>query len=186
LPDNGKLHHQENSVDQTEEFLKALTEAHGVPGYETEVRALLRDYMEPLGTLSQDKLGSVICHQGDSGPKVMLAGHMDEIGFMVSYVTDEGYLKFQQLGGWWDQVLLGHRVIVKTRQGDVIGVIGAKPKPPHLLDSKERDKIVVKKEMYIDIGATNKEGVTEAGVRPGDPIVPLSDFQILAGGKTYL
>jgi hypothetical protein len=52
------------------EDLKALTEAHGVPGYETEVRALLRDYMEPLGTLSQDKLGSVICHQGDSGPKV--------------------------------------------------------------------------------------------------------------------
>jgi endoglucanase len=114
----------------------------------------------------------------------MLAGHMDEIGFMVSHITDEGFLKFQQLGGWWDQVLLGHRVIVKTRQGDVVGVIGAKP--PHLLDSKERDKIVVKKEMYIDIGATNKEEVTAAGVRPGDPIVPLSDFQVLAGGKTYL
>lgn len=171
-------------MDQTEEFLKALTEAHGIPGYETEVRALLREYMEPLGTLSQDKLGSLICHQGDSGPKVVLAGHMDEIGFMVSHITDEGFLKFQQLGGWWDQVLLGHRVVIKGRKGDVVGVIGAKP--PHLLDAEERKKIVVKKEMYIDIGATSKAGVDEAGVRPGDAIVPLSDFQILSGGRTYI
>jgi endoglucanase len=171
-------------VDQTEEFLQALTEAHGVPGYETEVRALLREYMEPLGVLSQDKLGSLICQQGTEGPKVLLAGHMDEIGFMVSYVTTEGFLKFQQLGGWWDQVLLGHRVLVKTRQGDVVGVIGAKP--PHLLDADARKEVVVKKDMYIDIGATSKEEVTEAGVRPGDAVVPLADFMIMAGGKRYL
>jgi endoglucanase len=75
-------------------------------------------------------------------------------------------------------------VVIKGRKGDVVGVIGAKP--PHLLDAKERDKIVVKKEMYIDIGATSKAGVDEAGVRPGDAIVPLSDFQILSSGKTYI
>jgi endoglucanase len=171
-------------VDKTQLLLKTLTEAHGVPGYETEIRQVLREQMEPLGTLSQDKLGSLICHQPGAGPTVMLAGHMDEIGFMATHITDEGFIKFQQLGGWWDQVLLGHRVIIKTRKGDVLGVIGAKP--PHLLPADERNKVVVKKDMYIDIGATSAADVTAAGVRVGDPIVPHSDFAVLAGGKAYL
>jgi putative aminopeptidase FrvX len=170
-------------VDQTEQLLKAVTEAHGVPGYEQEIRALLRQEMDSLGTVTTDKLGSLICHLDGDGPKVMLAGHMDEIGFMVSHITKEGFLKFQQLGGWWDQVLLGHRVIIKSHKGDLIGVIGAKP--PHLLPADERSKVVEKKDMYIDIGATSKEGVVEAGVRLGDPIVPYSEFAILADGKTY-
>lgn len=171
-------------MDQTEQFLKALTEAHGVPGYEREIRALLREYMDPLGELSQDKLGSLICSLPGDGPKVMLTGHMDEIGFMVSHITDDGFLKFQQLGGWWDQVLLGHRVIVKTHKGDVIGVIGAKP--PHLLSAEEREKVVVKKKMYIDVGATSKQEVETAGVRVGDPIVPQSEFAVMANPKVYL
>lgn len=171
-------------MDQTEKFLKSLTEAHGVPGYETEVRALLRQYMEPLGTISQDKLGSLICTQPGNGPVVMLAGHMDEIGFMVAHVTKEGFLKFQQLGGWWDQVLLGHRVIIKTHKGDVVGVIGAKP--PHLLPADERNKVVEKKDMYIDIGASSREEVVNVGVRVGDPIVPDSTFSVLANPKTYM
>ncbi len=171
-------------MDKTEQLLQSLTDAHGVPGYETEIRTLLRQYMEPLGAVTQDGLGSLICHQPGDGPKVMLAGHMDEIGFMVSHVTKEGFLKFVQLGGWWDQVLLGHRVIIKTRAGDVVGVIGAKP--PHLLPPDERKKVVVKKEMYIDIGATSRQEVEAAGVRLGDPIVPHGRFQKMAGGKTYL
>lgn len=171
-------------MDETTELLKRVTEAHGVPGYETEVRAVLRELMEPLGELSQDKLGSLICRQPGEGPKVMLAGHMDEIGFLVHHITDDGFIKFIQLGGWWDQVLLGHRVIIKTQQGDVIGVIGAKP--PHLLAADERDKVVKKKDMFIDIGATSKTEVEAAGVRLGDPVVPDSEFAVLANGKTYL
>ena len=171
-------------MDETTELLKRVTEAHGVPGYETEVRAVLRELMEPLGELSQDKLGSLICRQPGEGPKVMLAGHMDEIGFLVHHITDDGFIKFIQLGGWWDQVLLGHRVIIKTQQGDVTGVIGAKP--PHLLAADERDKVVKKKDMFIDIGATSKTEVEAAGVRLGDPVVPDSEFAVLANGKTYL
>ncbi|RMF34178.1 MAG: M42 family peptidase [Chloroflexi bacterium] len=171
-------------MDEREKLLQALTEAHGVPGYEQEVRALLRSYLEPLGEITQDKIGSLICQQGDEPPRVMLAAHMDEIGFMVRHITDEGFLKFVPLGGWWDQVLLGQRVIVKTHQGDVTGVIGAKP--PHLLPQEERKKLVEKKAMYIDIGATSREEVEEAGVRVGDPVVPDSRFTVLAGGKTYL
>jgi endoglucanase len=171
-------------VDQTEQFLKALTEAHGVPGYETEVRGVLRQHMAPLGELTQDKLGSLICHRPGEGPRVMLVGHMDEIGLIVTHVDDDGFLKFLQLGGWWDQVLLGQRVIVKTHKRDAVGVVGAKP--PHLLSAEERKKLVEKKDMYIDIGATSKADADAAGVRVGDPVVPDSQFAVMANPKTYL
>ena len=114
----------------------------------------------------------------------MLAGHMDEIGFMVKQITPEGFIKFLPLGGWFDQVLLGQRVIVQSNKGDVVGVIGAKP--PHLLSSDEREKVVKRKDMYIDIGASSKEEVEKSGIRLGDPIVPRADFVELAGGSTYL
>jgi len=172
-------------MDSTEKLLKELTEAHGVPGYETPVRAVVRKYLEPLGELTQDKLGSVICKQaGAERPRVMLAGHMDEIGFMVKRVTKEGFVKFLPLGGWFDQVLLGQRVLIKTSKGSVTGVIGAKP--PHLLTADARGKVVEKKDMYIDIGATSEDEVKEAGVQQGDPVVPAAGFEVLANGKTYL
>lgn len=171
-------------MDATEELLKTLTEAHGVPGYEDEIRGVIRQYMEPLGTISQDKLGSLICQLAGDGPKVMLAGHMDEIGFMVIHITKDGYLKFVQLGGWWDQVLLGHRVLIRTHKGDLTGVIGAKP--PHIIDVEETKKVVQKKDMYIDIGATSEQEVVEAGVRIGDPVIPKADFEVLANSKAFL
>ena len=86
-------------MDTTEQFLQALTDAHGVAGYEAEVRAVLRGYMAPLGEVTQDKLGSLVCRQSGEGPKVMLVGHMDEIGFVASHITDDGFIKFLQLGG---------------------------------------------------------------------------------------
>ena len=173
-------------MDSIEQLLKELTEAHGVPGYESPIRAVVRKYMEPLGELSQDKIGSVICtHPGATeAPRVMLAGHMDEIGFMVKQITKEGFIKFLPLGGWFDQVLLGQRVLIVTSKGDVTGVIGARP--PHLLTAEERSKVVTRKDMYIDIGASSEAEVLEAGVQLGDPIVPRADFQVLANGKTYL
>lgn len=171
-------------MDTTEQLLKELTEAHGVPGYETPIRAVVRSFLEPLGELSQDKLGSVICKMGNDGPRVMLAGHMDEIGFMVKRITKEGFIKFLPLGGWFDQTLLGQRMVIKTSKGDVIGVIGAKP--PHLLTAEARAKVVEKKDMYLDVGATSEDEVKEIGVQVGDPIVPRADFVVLANGKTYL
>lgn len=173
-------------MDETAKILKDLTEAHGVPGFESPVRSVLKEYFQKLGEISQDKLGSVICKKRGSAdePRVMIAGHMDEIGFLVKYVTDEGFIKFLPLGGWFDQVLLGQRVIIKTPKGDVVGLIGAKP--PHLLSPEDRKKVIEKNEMYIDIGACSKAEVEEAGVRAGDPIVPRADFVELANGKTYL
>lgn len=173
-------------ADSTLELLKELTEVKGIPGYEGEVRQVVRKYLEPLGELTQDKMGSVICKVPGSqeGPRVMLAGHMDEIGFMVKHITKEGFLKFLPLGGWFDQVLLGQRVVIKTKDGEVVGVIGAKP--PHLLPPDERTKVVKKQDMYIDIGASSQEEVEQAGVRAGDPVIPRADFVPLANGKTFL
>jgi putative aminopeptidase FrvX len=173
-------------TDSTLELLKELTEVNGIPGYEDQVRSIVRKHLAPLGDLSQDKIGSVICKvKGTSEqPRVMLAGHMDEIGLMVKHITKEGFLKFLPLGGWFDQVLLGQRVVIKTKDGEVVGVIGAKP--PHLMPADERTKIVKKNDMYIDIGASSQEEVEAAGVRPGDPVIPRADFVELANGKTYL
>ncbi len=173
-------------MDSIEQLLRTLTEAHGVPGYETPIRAVVRNYMQPLGELLQDKLGSVVCKVkgAENSPKVMLAGHMDEIGFMVKQLTKEGFIKFLPLGGWFDQVLLGQRVIIKTGKGDVLGVIGAKP--PHMLNPEERSKVVLRKEMYIDVGASSEDELKLADITIGDPIVPDSDFQILTNGKSYL
>ncbi|MBN1660780.1 MAG: M42 family metallopeptidase [Anaerolineae bacterium] len=143
-------------------------------------------YVEGVAEVSYDKMGSFIARHAGSAerPRVMLAGHMDEIGFMVRHITDEGFVKFQALGGWWDQVLLGHRVVIKTRHRDVVGVLGAKP--PHLLQDEERKKVVEKKDMYIDVGATSKEQVDEMGVRIGDPIIPVSEFTLMARDGVYL
>jgi putative aminopeptidase FrvX len=173
-------------MDQTQELLKEITEAGGVPGYESDVRAIMRQHLEDVATIEQDKMGSFIGkHVGKAEhPRVMLAGHMDEIGFMVRLVTKEGFIKFQPLGGWWDQVLLGHRVVIKTAKGDVLGVLGAKP--PHLLNDEERKKVVEKKDMYIDVGACSEEEVREMGVRPGDPIIPVSEFTVMANPRFYL
>jgi putative aminopeptidase FrvX len=173
-------------MDTTEKLLQEITEASGVPGYEEDVRSVMRRYLAGVVDVEQDKIGSFIGkHVGSSKkPRVMLAGHMDEIGFMVTHITKEGFVKFLPLGGWWDQVLLGHRVTIRTSQGDVIGVLGAKP--PHLLDAEERKKIVEKKEMYIDVGARSEEEVRAMGVHPGDPIIPVSQFTPMANPRFYL
>jgi endoglucanase len=173
-------------MDRTERLLKEITEASGVPGYERDVRAIMRRYLKDVAIIEQDKLGSLIGKRvGDSErPSVMLAGHMDEIGFMVKLITEEGFIKFVPLGGWWDQVMLGHRVLIKSRLGDIVGVLGAKP--PHLLDSEERKKLVKKKDMYIDVGACSEGEVREMGVRPGDPIIPVSEFTVMGNPRFYL
>lgn len=171
-------------MDQTEQLLRELSEVHGVSGHEKDVRSLVRQKLEGCGTIEKDRVGSIVCRCGDTGPKLMLAAHLDEIGFMVTQITEEGFLKFLPLGGWWDQVLLGQRVLVKTREGDLPGVIGAKP--IHVLSQEERQKLVDQKAMYIDIGAVSRSQVETAGVRLGDPVVPDAPFMSLLGGSVYM
>ncbi len=167
-------------------LLEEITNAPGVSGHERPVREIIERYLSGHATLTNDGLGSVLAEKKgtSSRPRIMMAGHMDEIGFMVTYITKEGYLKFQPLGGWWDQVLLAQRVVVKTSQGDLIGVIGSRP--PHILDAEARKKPVEKKDMFIDVGAHSREEVESFGVRPGDVIIPDSRFTVMRNEKMLL
>ena len=166
---------------ETIDLLRELTETNGLPGFESRIAAIMRSRLEDICEISSDNLGSLIARlEGASErPRVMLAGHMDEIGFMVKLVTEDGFIKFAQLGGWWDQVLLGHRVVIETTNGPVTGIIGSKP--PHLLEEEERSKVVKRKDMFIDVGARDREhAADELGIRAGDPIVPISPFEVMA------
>jgi putative aminopeptidase FrvX len=173
-------------LDKTELMFKELTEANGISGFEDEVADLMASYVSDVATVTHDRLGSLVAEKkGKSdGPRVMLAGHMDEIGFMVKNVTKEGFIKFLPIGGWWGHVALAQRVMVKTRKGEFVGVIGSKA--PHILKAEERKKVLDISDMYIDVGASDKFDVKKSlGVRPGDPIVPISEFTILGNKKTY-
>lgn len=171
-------------MDATLKLLKELTDAPGVSGYESEVRKVIRSYMEGYAEMSTDRIGSIICKKSGTSdrPRIMIAGHMDEIGFMVTKITKEGFIKFQTLGGWWNQVMLAQRVIIKTNKGDVTGIIGSKP--PHILSVEERNKVVEKDTMFIDVGAADEAEATEVfGIRQGDPVIPDSPFTVMKNDK---
>lgn len=176
-----------SNQDTIHQMFKELTETPGVPGNEHAIREVMKKWIEPYASeIQQDNLGSLIAKKtGDSsGPKVMVAGHLDEIGFMITHITDGGFLKFQTLGGWWEQVMLAQRVTVLTRKGEIEGVIGSKP--PHILPPEARKKSVSVKEMFIDIGATSREEAEEFGVRPGDTVVPICPFTVLKNPKMLM
>lgn len=166
-------------MSQLTTLLQTLSDADGVSGFEAPIARIVRDELQDICEVSADKLGSIICKLSSSGPgpKVALAGHLDEIGFMVKLITKEGFVKFQNVGGWWDQVLLGQRVSIHTHKGPVTGVIGAKP--PHLLAPDKRNDLVKATDMFIDVGASSKEAVEEMGVRPGDSIAPAAPCETL-------
>lgn len=171
-------------MDRTLEWLKQISEVPGVSGFEQPVKELLIKKLSYVTEVSHDKIGSVIFAKKGSAtnPKIMLASHMDEIGFMVKTITKEGFLRFTTLGGWWEQVMLGQRVVVMTEKGKIPGIVGSKP--PHILTPEERKKIVKKREMFIDIGAADEqEARVRFGVRPGDPIAPYSEFTVMANEK---
>ncbi|MFD1038178.1 M42 family metallopeptidase [Virgibacillus byunsanensis] len=169
----------------TMDLFKTLTELQGAPGNEHLVRAFMKDELSKYSDeVIQDNLGGVFGVKQGNGPKVMVAGHMDEVGFMVTQITDNGMIRFQPLGGWWSQVLLAQRVQVMTDNGPVTGVIGSIP--PHNLTEEQRKKPMEIKNMLIDIGADDKKDVEKIGVKPGHPVVPICPFTPMANDKKIL
>ncbi|HFI0463294.1 TPA: M42 family metallopeptidase [Streptococcus suis] len=166
-----------------EALLINLTEANGIGGNEGQVRELFKKETQDVAeTFVQDGLGGIFAqHTGNAeGPRVMIAGHLDEVGFMVTQITDKGFLKFQTIGGWWSQVVLAQQVTVTTRAGKTFhGVTGAKP--PHVLTAEARQKPIDIKDIFVDLGASSKEQVLEWGIRPGDMITPYIKTQRLNG-----
>lgn len=173
--------------EQTLKLFKTLTELPGAPGNEHLVRNFMREQLSPYADeIIQDKLGSIFAVKkgNQTGPKIMVAGHIDEVGFMVTAITDNGMLRFQPLGGWWSQVLLAQRVQIMTNNGPVIGVIGSIP--PHLLDDSKRNKPMEIKNMLIDIGADDREDAIRIGIKPGQSILPICPFTPMANEKKIL
>ncbi len=175
-------------MDTTELLLKEITEANGVSGYEDEVRRIMaRELKGSVSELKYDKMGSIMGVQPGTAanPRVMVVGHMDEIGFMVKEITDDGYIKFLPLGGWWGHVALGQRMRIITSSGPVLGVVGSRP--PHILEQAQREKVLDIKDMFIDVGVVQKFDVKKKlGIKQGDPIIPDSQFTIMGNKKLYM
>lgn len=168
--------------DEMRERMVRLLEARGPSGYEREASRTWRAEAEEFADrVWLDVQGNSFAEIGGGGsPRVMIAGHIDEIGLMVHHVDDDGYLYFQGVGGWDPQVLVGQRVEILTREGPVDGVIGWKA--IHLLERDERDKAVKLKNLWIDIGAKDGEEARER-VSVGDVAVIRSDTLDLANDR---
>ncbi|MDR1567518.1 MAG: M42 family metallopeptidase [Streptococcaceae bacterium] len=169
-----------------EALLRNLVNADGIAGNEGEVRNIFKAAIEQnADEIFYDGLGSIVAQKGKQGKKVLFASHLDEVGFMVTKITEKGFIEFQTIGGWWAQVILAQKVRITTRSGKKIkGVTGSKP--PHVLTAEVRNKVYDIKDMFIDIGATSKEEAEEWGVRLGDMITPDIEFERLNDGKFLL
>jgi putative aminopeptidase FrvX len=155
--------------DSSIEFLKRLLDTPAPSGFETPAARVWRAEAEAFAErVDADVSGNSLAVLGGGGaPRVMLAGHIDEIGVMITHVDDDGFLYFEGIGGWDPQVLVGQRIRFLTRRGDVIGVVGKKP--VHLMKPEEKEKAVKVQDLWADIGARDRAEATERGVRVGDP-----------------
>jgi putative aminopeptidase FrvX len=154
---------------QTLEFLKRILETPSPSGYERPVQDIVRQYAAGFSDdVSTDVHGNVIAARNPGAPlRVMLAGHCDQIGFLVRYIDNEGYLYVQAIGGWDPQIAVGQKMTVWTGGGPVLGVIARKP--IHLLTDEERKQVAKMKDLWVDIGAKDHADASSR-VRVGDPV----------------
>src|SRR6185369_12273644 len=153
-------------------LLERLSNSHGVSGFEGPVREAIAELVGPyVDELRVDTLGNLIAvRHGSSDFKLMLCAHMDEVGFMVQHIDEQGFISIAPLGGWDQRLLPSHLPTIITRDGKRIeGVIGTQP--PHILKQAERERVIQIEEMFIDVGATSDEEARGMGVRIGDPVV---------------
>ncbi|MDY0100485.1 MAG: M42 family metallopeptidase [Bacilli bacterium] len=169
-------------------FLQELSEVEGVSGREQEVGRVFKKHVSDYASrIEYDNLGSIIAYKDGQKdePVIMLSGHIDEVGFLVHRIEDQGYIRFHPIGGWWGHVVLAQTVRITTSEGKkIFGVVGAQP--PHGMPLEQRNRVMEIKDMYIDIGVKNKEEVEKLGVRVGDMITPYTPFRVMNDNKTLL
>lgn len=171
-------------TDSALAFLQRLLETPSPSGFEGPNAAHFREYVAPFAdSVTTDAMGNTIAAVNPGGsPRVMLAGHIDEIGFLIHYISDEGYCYFRPIGGHDNFVIVGQRVEVHTNRGTIPGAIGKKP--IHLLDEDERKKKPELHDLWIDLGVTGgREEVEAAGVRVGDPVTYAYGMTRLLGDR---
>lgn len=170
-------------------LLKNISEIDGVSGHEKEIREFIKnEFLNVVSeeNISYDRLGSIIAKKEglSDGPKILITGHMDEIGMIVTKITDEGFIKFQTIGGWWSQVMSSQKYTITTTKGKKVrAVIGSLP--PHILQKEQLAKPVDVKDMFMDIGVKNREEAEKLGIKIGDSITPYTTFEQM-GNKNYL
>lgn len=173
--------------DQRFERIKRLTEIQSTSGFEHNIREVIREEITPyVDEVQQDGLGGIFGIRNNgytNAPTVMVAAHMDEVGFMVSRITDEGFFNVVPLGGWNPQVVSAQRFSLQTKKGDYPVVSSSVP--PHLLRGTEAKSQEIK-DILFDAGFESKEEAEEYGVRPGDTIVPDVETIKMANGKRIL
>lgn len=171
------------------ELLKELSEANGIGSLEKPVRDIMeREFLKVVSKedISYDGLGSIVAKKvGDpNGPKVLFVSHMDEVGMVVSKITDDGFIKFQTVGDWWGQVMLAQQMNITTNEGKkYLCVVGSKP--PHILTGDELSTPTKIEDMYLDLGVSSKQEVEQLGIKIGNMITPAIDFHVL-GNDNYL
>lgn len=167
------------------DLLRTLTEPIGVPGAEDEVRQVIEELVRPyVDEVYSDPMGNLIArrHGADADLRLMLDAHMDEVGFMVAYIEDNGFLRLSPLGGWDERILPSHLVTVVSDHGVPIrGIIGTPP--PHILSDDERKQPFRLDDLYVDIGAGSAEQVAALGIRIGSPAAISYPLQQLQGSR---
>lgn len=178
-----------NLSEQRLDLMKRLTQAMAISGDEQEVAQILKEEYTKLNLpIEYDGLGSIFAYKASKvaqAKTLMIAAHMDEVGFIISSITDEGALKIAPVGGWWSQVLLSQRVLVKNKKNEKFkGTIASIP--PHLLTEQEQSKPMEIKHMLVDIGCSSKEDVLSLGVQVGDAMILEGSFEVLDQGQRLL
>lgn len=165
-------------------LLTQLTELKGIPAHEKSVRDFIAAYVKKEGRITYDNLGSIIVEKRGQvdAPRIMLAAHMDEIGFIVSEITNDGFIKFIPAGGWWSHVVLGQQFVITTSAGkEIRAVVGSKP--PHILSDDDKKKVVELTDMFMDIGVRDKEDAEATGIKTGDMITPFGSLIQMANAN---
>ena len=163
------------------EMIKELSEAHGISGCEKEVSRVMKKWLEPVADeITYDNIGSIIGLQKgkEDGPKVMICGHMDEVGFLVREIDENGFIRMLPVGGWWGHVLPAQTLYVTTKEGKRYhGVVGSSA--PHGLPAEVKEKVIKPIDMFLDLGVESREEVLELGIQIGDMITPDTKFEVM-------
>lgn len=167
-------------LDAAEQFLRRAIETPSPSGYEEPIQALVRQYLSPAAdAIRTDLHGNLVAVKNEPGtPRLMFAGHCDQIGMLVTHIDDTGFVYGQTIGGWDPQQLIGQAMTIWTDSGPVPAVISRKP--IHLLKQQERQQVVELEQLWLDVGAKDRDEAA-ARIRIGDPITLRLKYEPLMG-----
>lgn len=167
------------------QLLKELTSLNGTPGYEQDVVTYLTEKLTNMvDELTVDPLGSVIAvkkGRGNQAPAILLSAHLDEVGFIIKKIEQNGLLRFEKNGGNDDRTLLAQKVTVKSNKGPLLGVIGTIS--AHYAKFDDPAKVRIHRELYIDVGARSKQEAVEMGIEVGQAVTWYSEMATLGDGR---